>query len=167
MIILKPKQLNEIQNHAEKDYPHECCGFLLGEFSDDGAKIVKEIFPISNAWGDESVYITQNTSANVGTEAHVKNESLQNRFSIDPKETSRVDIYAKDHELTVVGYYHSHPDSPAVPSKFDADHISWTTWCYIIVSVKEGRLNDVRAWQPDFDPDVKEFIGEEEISKGD
>ena len=48
-LTVSPQQLAEIRRHGEADYPHECCGLLIGSFGPDGAKIAKEIFPIGNA----------------------------------------------------------------------------------------------------------------------
>ena len=74
-----------------RDYPYECCGLLLGRYEADG-KIVRETYPISNA-REES--------------------AKRNRFLIQPEELMRGEQYARSQELEVVGFYHSHPDSPA------------------------------------------------------
>ena len=95
MITIAEQELTEIREHGVRDYPYECCGLLLGRFDVNG-KIVSEIFPISNA-REES--------------------AKRNRFLITPEELIRGERYARDHDLEVVGFYHSHPDSPAVPSQ--------------------------------------------------
>ena len=48
-LLLSERQLDEIRRHGEADYPHECCGLLIGSFGADGRKVTEEIFPISNA----------------------------------------------------------------------------------------------------------------------
>ena len=91
MIKVPTQQLNEIREHGVRDYPYECCGLLLGRFAEDG-KIVHETYPISNA-REES--------------------AKRNRFLITPEELMKGERYARSRDLEVVGFYHSHPDSPA------------------------------------------------------
>ena len=128
MIFVPKQQLAEIREHGVRDYPYECCGLLLGRFGDD-AKIVQETYPISNA-REES--------------------ARRNRFLITPEEVMRGERYARDHDLEVVGFYHSHPDSPAVPSKYDLEH-AWPTYSYIIVSTSEGQSGDLFSWEQEAD----------------
>ena len=40
----------------------------------------------------------------------------------------------------------SHPNHPAVPSGFDLEHAPFIEWSYLIVSVREGKAEEVRAW---------------------
>ena len=128
MIRVPKQQLDEIREHGVRDYPYECCGLLLGRFGEDG-KIVKETFPISNA-REES--------------------AKRNRFLITPEEVMRGERYARSRDLEVVGFYHSHPDSPAVPSKYDLEH-AWPTYSYIIVSTSEGQSTDLFSWEQEAD----------------
>jgi len=136
MITIAEKQLAQIRAHGISDYPYECCGLLLGHFGPDG-KIVSEIFPISNA-REES--------------------AKRNRFLIKPEELMRGEQYARTHDLEVVGFYHSHPDSPAVPSQYDLEH-AWPTYSYIIVSTSADRANDLFSWEQE--PDRSRFNQEE------
>ncbi len=128
MIKVPEKQLTEIREHGVRDYPYECCGLLLGRFTGDG-KVVHETYPISNA-REES--------------------AKRNRFLITPEELMKGERYARSRELEVVGFYHSHPDSPAVPSKYDLDH-AWPTYSYIIVSTSEGESSDLFSWEQETD----------------
>lgn len=137
MITIAEAQLNEIREHGVRDYPYECCGLLLGRFRENG-KVVTETYPISNA-REES--------------------AKRNRFLITPEELMRGERYAREHDLEVVGFYHSHPDSPAVPSNYDLEH-AWPTYSYIIVSTSEGQATDLFSWEQQ--PDRSRF-NEEEI----
>lgn len=128
MIKVPKQQLDEIRDHGVRDYPYECCGLLLGRFGEDG-KTVVETYPISNA-REES--------------------AKRNRFLITPEELMRGERYARSRDLEVVGFYHSHPDSPAVPSKYDLEH-AWPTYSYIIVSTFEGRSTDLFSWEQETD----------------
>jgi len=136
MITIAEQQLTEIREHGVRDYPYECCGLLLGRFEPD-VKVVTETFPISNA-REES--------------------AKRNRFLIAPEELMRGERYAREHDLEVVGFYHSHPDSPAVPSQYDLEH-AWPTYSYIIVSTSAERANDLFSWEQE--PDRSRFNQEE------
>lgn len=124
MITLQKEQLTAIREHGVRDYPYECCGLLLGRYTADG-KVVTETYPISNA-REES--------------------AKRNRFLITPEELMRGERYAASHDLEVVGFYHSHPDSPAVPSNYDLEH-AWPTYSYIIVSTSAGASTDLFSWE--------------------
>jgi proteasome lid subunit RPN8/RPN11 len=137
MIRINEQLLSEIRQHGERDYPFECCGLMLGRFSDEGCKTVSETYPISNAREEEA---------------------KRNRFLIRPEELMRGEKYAREKGLDVVGFYHSHPDEPAVPSKYDLDH-AWPTYSYIVVSVAQGQAVDLRSWQ--MEGDRSKFNAEE------
>src|SRR5918996_1517486 len=106
-------------------------------FGEDG-KVVHETYPISNAREEGA---------------------KRNRFLITPEELMKGERYARSRDLEVVGFYHSHPDSPAVPSKYDLDH-AWPTYSYIIVSTGEGQSSDLFSWEQE--PDRSRF-NEEKI----
>ena len=136
MIAITEQLLTEIREHGIRDYPYECCGLLLGRF-DANRKVVTETYPISNA-REES--------------------AKRNRFLITPEELMKGERYARQHNLEVVGFYHSHPDSPAVPSQYDLEH-AWPTYSYIIVSTSADRADDLFSWEQE--PDRSRFDQEE------
>ena len=136
MISISTDSLNQIREHGVKDYPYECCGLLLGQFTAEG-KIVRQPYPISNA-REES--------------------AKRNRFLIQPEELMQGERFAREHNLEVIGFYHSHPDSPAVPSQYDLEH-AWPTYSYIIVSTTAERAGDLFSWEQE--PDRSRFNQEE------
>jgi len=136
MITIGKQQLAAIRAHGISDYPYECCGLLLGRFGPEG-KLVTETFPISNA-REES--------------------AKRNRFLITPEELLRGEQYARKQDLEIVGFYHSHPDSPAVPSQYDLEH-AWPTYSYIIVSTSADHAGDLFSWEQE--PDRSRFNQEE------
>ncbi len=142
MIELNQQQLNEIRRHGERDYPYECCGLLIGRFAEAGHKVVTETYSISNAREEAA---------------------KRNRFLIQPEELMRGEKYARERRLDVVGFYHSHPDHPAVPSQYDLEH-AWPTYSYIIVSVRQGSASDLFSWELETD---RSRFNSEEISEGD
>ncbi|HEX5603478.1 MAG TPA: M67 family metallopeptidase [Pyrinomonadaceae bacterium] len=136
MITITETLFDEIRAHGVKDYPYECCGLLLGRYGADG-KVVTETYPISNA-REES--------------------AKRNRFLIEPVELMRGERYARDHDLEVVGFYHSHPDSTAVPSQYDLEH-AWPSYSYIIVKTLANETTDLFSWEQE--PDRSKFNPEE------
>jgi len=63
--------------------------------------------------------------------------------------------------VKVLGFYHSHPNHPAVPSGYDRDWASpWYT--YIIVSILDGTPDNLTAWV--LDDDGAEFLPDEILS---
>jgi proteasome lid subunit RPN8/RPN11 len=142
MLELNAKHVDDIKRHGEADYPHECCGLLIGQFSENNSKkIVLETYPISNAREEEA---------------------KRNRFLITDKELMRGEKYARERKLDVIGFYHSHPNCPAVPSGYDLDH-ALPTYSYIIVSVVEGSAVDLKSWEQE--PDRSKFNQEEIVIK--
>jgi proteasome lid subunit RPN8/RPN11 len=136
MITISQQLVNEIREHGVRDYPYECCGLLLGRYGAEG-KLVTETYAISNA-REES--------------------AKRNRFLIEPAELMRGEKYARSRDLEVVGFYHSHPDSPAVPSQYDLEH-AWPTYSYIIVSTRADQATDLFSWEQE--PDRSRFNQEE------
>src|SRR5947208_16073834 len=99
MLEITEQHLIEIRQHGERDYPYECCGLLIGRFDSD-SKVVVETYAISNAREEEA---------------------KRNRFLIRPDELMCGETYAREKGLDVVGFYHSHPDDRAVPSRYDLE----------------------------------------------
>jgi proteasome lid subunit RPN8/RPN11 len=139
MLILDQNIIDAITAHAVRDYPHECGGMLIGRFA-EGKKTVTETFPLENAREEEARH---------------------NRVLILPKDVLRAERYARENGLDVVGYYHSHPESPAVPSQYDLDH-ALPLWSYIIASVISGKVVDIRSWEMEND---RTKFNEEEIEQ--
>jgi proteasome lid subunit RPN8/RPN11 len=48
----------------------------------------------------------------------------------------------------VSGFYHSHPDHPALPSAFDTEH-AWPWYTYVVVSVDAHGVRGVGAFELD------------------
>jgi len=128
MIKLSARNLAEMRRHAEREYPHECCGLLIGRIEDDGrGRTVFELYPVANTFA-------------VAERHH--------RMQIPPLEYARAERLYSARGLGVVGNYHSHPDAQAVPSQYDLEHLApWPTMSYIVVSVQQGRTADLRSWE--------------------
>jgi len=124
---------DQIRAHGTETYPHECCGALLGK---DDPREIRGLFPMINR----------------------REDSPRNRFSVTPQDVIEAEKAARQRGLDVVGWYHSHPDHPARPSQYDRDH-AWPWYSYIIVSVAEGKPQEMTSWRllhdrPEFFPEA-------------
>ena len=145
MIWLGAELRAEIERHAEREYPRECCGLLVGRIADGGrTRIIHATFPVENAFEEEG-------------ERH-------HRMAIEPLDYARAErLYAAE-GLGVVGNYHSHPDHPAVPSQYDLEHLApWPTMSYVVVSVMGGEAAGLRSWELEAD---RSRFNEEGVSSG-
>jgi proteasome lid subunit RPN8/RPN11 len=92
--------------HAREAAPAECCGVLLGA-------------------GDEVVEaVRTRNSADQPT-----------RFLIDPRDHFDAIRSGRSRGLDVVGFYHSHPHSPAEPSETDIAEANYPDHLVLIVSL--------------------------------
>ncbi len=130
---LSSTQLQIIYGWAESIYPEECCGILLGKIESD-LKNVVEVIPTINEWD----------SANLQTaeESHHNNHS---RYTIPPQEIFLAQKRNHNLGLEIIGFFHSHPDCPAIPSECDRSQ-AWEIYSYPIVSVIQGRAIEIKSW---------------------
>ncbi|NJL86821.1 MAG: M67 family metallopeptidase [Spirulinaceae cyanobacterium RM2_2_10] len=140
MITLSPDQISHIRHHAERTYPEECCGLLLGQMRSGSAdRQVAETLALENAW---NLQIEADLSL-----PDVLSQDLdrRRRYWIDPRDLLVVQRQARDRNLNIIGVYHSHTDHPAVPSECDRQ-LAWAEYSYIIVSVYQGRSRQLKSW---------------------
>jgi proteasome lid subunit RPN8/RPN11 len=139
ILQLDSHHIQAIAAHAERTYPEECCGLLLGRSSTGASesKTVVEARATENVW-------TQNLgdAIELPTDWDV---TQHKHFWIDPREMLQIQRAARDRYLDIIGVYHSHPDHPATPSEMDR-MCAWAHYSYIIVSVQHGKVIDLRSW---------------------
>ncbi|TAE53084.1 MAG: M67 family peptidase [Nostocales cyanobacterium] len=150
-IKLTPNHIEIIKNHAQKTYPEECCGLILGHIKNE-IKTVIEIIPTENAWNTESQIFQTLTE-----ETHSKNR----RYAIAPQIMLQTQKSARDRNLNIIGIFHSHPDHPAKPSEWDRIY-AWPEYSYIIVTVANGKAGELNSFTLDenhqFQPEIIEKI---------
>ena len=110
--------LADMLDHARQDAPLECCGLLLGV---DGR--VEESVRTRNVRASRTAYL------------------------IDPAEHLAVMKRVRAEGRAVVGAYHSHPRSPAVPSPTDLAEAHYEDFLYVIVSLADPAAPDVRGYR--------------------
>ena len=92
--------------HAQRDAPHECCGFLIGR----GGRVLHAA-----------------AMRNIAASPRV-------RFRIDPREHIglRRELRRLSPALEIVGVYHSHPAGPPEPSPRDRREAHYREWLYVL-----------------------------------
>ncbi|MFP8891132.1 Mov34/MPN/PAD-1 family protein [Natrialbaceae archaeon A-CW2] len=128
-VLVVPDSIREALVEAARDAsPEECCGVLGGAFDPKHSRVTSW-YPAANAA-----------------------EEPRERYLIDP--TVQLDIFetleARGEEI--VGFYHSHPRGPPVPSQTDVDAAAWPDRSYVIVVGPfeyegAGKRATVRSWR--------------------
>jgi proteasome lid subunit RPN8/RPN11 len=129
---------DDLRRHGEETYPHECCGVLLGRI-DDSMKSVQTAVRCTNQ----------------------RSDSPHNRYSIEPRELVRIQRQARDRDLDIVGFYHSHPQHPARWSSTDLEDAYWPGCSYVITSVMNGIATQTNSFLLTAQGDNKSFQDEE------
>ncbi|MBD2294370.1 M67 family metallopeptidase [Anabaena sphaerica FACHB-251] len=129
--------LQIIKNHAQKTYPDECCGLILGYISSE-SKTVVEVIPTENVWNTEAANFTEDQEGYISTR----------RYAIAPQVLLQTQREARNRNLNIIGIYHSHPDYPAIPSECDRLY-AWPEYSYVIVSVQNGKACELQSWSLD------------------
>jgi proteasome lid subunit RPN8/RPN11 len=122
-IAVTENLLREIRAHGAETYPYECCGALLG-VDTENFRGVRALHKLVNR----------------------RDDSPRNRFSVTSDDVREAELVAKKSGLEVIGWYHSHPDHPALPSEYDREH-AWPWYSYVIVSVMEGKPGAIASWR--------------------
>ena len=99
--------IDAVVSHARSAAPDECCGLLLGA---EGR--VVDARPARNAADD-----------------------ARRRYVLDPKDHFDGRRDARARGLDVIGFYHSHPRSPAAPSESDRAEATYDGHLYLIVGL--------------------------------
>ena len=94
-ILLNQKQVDTLIQHSEKAGLSESCAMLFGTHGDQ-------------QWNVKEVFLTRN--------AHTNSETS---FIITPEELLQGYKLAEEKQLELVGVFHSHPQTAALPSNFD------------------------------------------------
>jgi len=136
--IAKP-DFEELRQHGEETYPHECCGVLLGQVDEAGVKRVRDVVRCGNQ----------------------RTDSPHNRYVIDPRELVGIQRRAHERELDIIGFYHSHPQHPARWSATDLEEAHWPGCSYVITSVMNGVATQTNSFDLVAEGESKSFQDEQ------
>ena len=122
-VVVEAPAGRTMREHAAAAYPQECCGALVGRAAAD-ARIVRAAWPVENASEIDRAH----------------------RYAIAPSSYLEVERRANAEGVTLLGFYHSHPDAPARPSERDLLQ-ALPRVDYIIVSVVRATPSDITCWR--------------------
>lgn len=108
----------------EASFPNEGGGFLLGEINGGIVHIV-DVIQVENVFESEEQY---------------------HRYAMTPRNWAKMEDEADERGLTLVGYYHSHPNAEAIPSEYDRVH-ALPNFIYIISSIMDGKAVKMLVWE--------------------
>jgi proteasome lid subunit RPN8/RPN11 len=129
IVKMKKSDYEKILNYCIEGLPNESCG-LLGGTVEGNVKTVSK------------VYLLTNTDAS--------NE----HFSMDPKEQFAALKDARSNGLSIIGNFHSHPESPSRPSEEDKRLAYDSTIEYLILSLMDMENPVLKAFGVDKDKNV-------------
>lgn len=121
-VRIRRRALEVIQEEAERAYPREGCGALLGVREGE----IQDVKSLANR--DEG--------------------SPRTRFSVSSLDYIAVEEEAESRGLKLLGFWHSHPDHPARPSATDRK-FAWEGLLTLVVSVEGGVSRRWTAWDVD------------------
>ena len=112
MIYIKKEDYEEIIAYAKAGLPNEACGLLGGTVEGKDRRI-------------EKVYYLTNIDAS------------REHFSMDPKEQFEAVKDMRANGLSLIGNFHSHPESPSRPSEEDKRLAYDSSVRYLILSLMD------------------------------
>jgi proteasome lid subunit RPN8/RPN11 len=127
MIEIERSAWDAMVLHAERSYPNECCGAMLGHTQED-RKIVTDALPIENSYAGE-----QNA-----------------RYELRPEDLLDADKSARARGLDLIGIFHSHPNCDAYFSDTDLKN-SCPWYSFVVLSVLNGKFDHAASFLPDPD----------------
>jgi len=104
--------------HAQKEWPLECCGILSGK-----EKTVKKVFELKNT------------------------EESPVQYSMSPRDQMKVFEEMERESMEMVAIYHSHPHTIPFPSETDVKLAFYPDISSIIISLKERENPVIKAFQ--------------------
>jgi proteasome lid subunit RPN8/RPN11 len=127
MIEIEKKAWELMVLHAERTYPDECCGAMLGRAQGE-KKIVTQAAPIENSY-----------------------EGARGaRYELRPEDLLSADRQARESGLDLIGIFHSHPDCEAYFSETDLKN-SCPWYSFVVLSVRNGKFDHANSFLPDVD----------------
>jgi proteasome lid subunit RPN8/RPN11 len=127
VIEIEEKPWQTMVLHAERTYPNECCGVMLGHIHGE-TKHVTDALPLENAF----------------------HGAQGERYEVRPEDLAKAERTAREHGLDLVGIFHSHPDCDAYFSEADLKN-SCPWYSFVVLSVNNGKFDHANSFLPDMD----------------
>lgn len=126
---LKKDDYTKILEHCVAGLPDESCGLIAGSI-DGEVKTIEKVYLLTNI------------------------DHSNEHFSMDPKEQLAAVKDARADGLTMLGNFHSHPESPSRPSEEDKRLAYDSTAEYLILSLMDRDNPVLKAFGVDKDKNV-------------
>ena len=124
MIEIEAKPWQAMILHAERTYPNECCGAMLGH-AQNKRKIVTDAVPLPNTYSG----------------------AQWERYEVKPEDLLAADKEARSRGLDLIGIFHSHPDCDAYFSQTDLQN-SCPWYSFVVLSVQTGKFDHANSFLP-------------------
>jgi [CysO sulfur-carrier protein]-S-L-cysteine hydrolase len=152
-VTIRKANFDQIVAQSEREFPSECCGFIIGRDAVEGAGPIEEIRPITNI---------QNLKHGEDPIAFARD--ARTAFLMEPREHLAVMNELDRRRLNLIAVYHSHPDHEAYFSatdraqacSFDPGEPDYPDTVYIVVSVRAGKFARAAAFS--WDSASKDFV---------
>src|SRR5271165_2443634 len=120
-LIISRRIRAEMIQQAQNERPHECCGILAGQRDDDRGLVVQR-YPLVNAAASPV------------------------EFESEPRSMLAAHKAMRTAGLELLAIYHSHPTSPAIPSRVDLQRNNFgDTVVNLIISLRL-EVPEIGAW---------------------
>jgi [CysO sulfur-carrier protein]-S-L-cysteine hydrolase len=144
--IITQRNFDRIVTQAEREFPFECCGFVIGGGNN------QDVCPITNI---------QNRKHAEDPAAFPRD--ARTAFLMEPREHLAVMNDIDRRRLKLAAVYHSHPDHDAYFSptdraqacSFDPGEPDYPDTVYVVVSVRAGKFARAAAFR--WDPASRDF----------
>ena len=127
MIDINQESWNLMVAHAEKTFPNECCGAMLGSIDGDEKKVLKAVTIENSYTGEQGA-----------------------RYELRPEDLLEADRQARAAGMDLIGIFHSHPDCDAYFSKTDLEN-SCPWYSFVVLSIKNGKFDHANSFLPNAD----------------
>jgi proteasome lid subunit RPN8/RPN11 len=117
-ITLSSDLLNAMIEHARRELPNECCGVLIGQQG-----VFERVIPVTSVHPAPDAYF------------------------MSPEEQVEIFTELGEGSGSLLGIYHSHPKGPVSPSGMDISLAFHPDAVYFIVSLKNRKHPEVRAFR--------------------
>lgn len=118
---------DEIVSRSRRGGEAEVCGVLGGreiQSEPSGARPSVDPGPDGIDAVVTSVYPVENVAA-----------SPRSRYELDPEQQLAAIETLRGRDQTLIGFYHSHPRGPPIPSETDVETATWPDASYVIVAL--------------------------------
>jgi [CysO sulfur-carrier protein]-S-L-cysteine hydrolase len=145
-MIISRGAFEAITAHCEREFPFECCGFIIGDAAD-------EVRPIRNIQNEKH-----------SADPKTFQRDARTAYLMDPKEHLAVLQEIDRRKVRLKAVYHSHPDHAAYFSatdraqacSFDPAEPDYPETAYIVLSVHGGSFGKAAVFV--WDKEQKDFV---------